>query len=140
MPIDARDLIAKMEWAAANDLRELHFCLGRTQVKIRRGEDGTRGPEPVRPLPAGPETAAAPDAAADVLTAPLAGLCHLGPEAGSAPFVAPGDGIAEGQTLCVIEAMKVMTPIPAPRAGTLAEILVAEGETVAVGAPLMRLA
>ncbi len=142
MPIDVRELIEKMEWAAANDLRELRFCIGRTQVKMRRGV-ALRATVPDRSLPTQPVTDDAPETGSGEepgkVTAPLAGMCHLGPEAGSEAFVSVGDAVTEGQTLCVIEAMKVMTPIPSPRAGTLAEILVADGTSVAVGDPVMRL-
>lgn len=140
MPIDPGELIARMEWAAENDVRELFFCIGKTQVKIRRAQDSKPKPATAAPTSAAKsEAEGKPDTDAAIVSAPLAGLCHLGPEAGSKAFVSPGDSVSEGQTLCVIEAMKVMTSIPAPRAGKLDELLVADGTSVTVGTPLMRL-
>ena len=69
----------------------------------------------------------------------MAGLCHLTPEPGQPPFVALGDLVAIGQTLCLIEAMKVMTAIPAPKAGTVSAIPVTAGASVPLGAPLIEI-
>jgi acetyl-CoA carboxylase biotin carboxyl carrier protein len=72
-----------------------------------------------------------------LLTAPLVGVAYLASTPGTAPFVRIGDPIEKGQTLLIIEAMKVMNQIRAPRAGRLARILVADAEPVEYGAPLM---
>lgn len=67
------------------------------------------------------------------LKSPMVGTVYLAPEPGAAQFVKPGDKVREGQTLMIIEAMKVMNPIPAPRSGTVADIAVANGEPVEYG-------
>ncbi len=67
------------------------------------------------------------------LKSPMVGTVYLAPEPGAAQFAKPGDKVREGQTLMIIEAMKVMNPIPAPRAGTVADIAVANGEPVEYG-------
>ena len=67
------------------------------------------------------------------LKSPLVGTVYLAPEPGAAQFAKPGDKVREGQTLMIIEAMKVMNPIPATRSGTVAEIAVANGEPVEYG-------
>ena len=67
------------------------------------------------------------------LKAPMVGTVYLAPEPGAADFVKAGDKVREGQTVMIIEAMKVMNPIPAPRSGTVAEIAVANGEPVEYG-------
>ena len=67
------------------------------------------------------------------LKSPMVGTVYLAPEPGAAQFVKPGDTVREGQTLMIIEAMKVMNPIPAPRSGTVADIAVANGEPVEYG-------
>ena len=139
MSVDANDLIAKMEWAAANGLREMVFTLGRTEVKLRRDGPASAPPVVAAPL-ATPASDPQPDTSAtDVITAPLAGLCHLKPDPENPPFLRPGDSIEAGQTICIIEAMKVMTAIPAPQAGRVEEVFVSDGASVAVGTPLMRL-
>ena len=66
----------------------------------------------------------------------MVGTAYLGPDPTSAAFVSLGSKVAEGQTLMIIEAMKVMNPIPAPRAGTVKDILVQNGQPVEFGQPL----
>jgi acetyl-CoA carboxylase biotin carboxyl carrier protein len=72
-----------------------------------------------------------------LLTAPLVGVAYLAPQPGASPFVRVGEPVEKGQTLLIIEAMKVMNQIRAPRAGRLARILVTDAEPVEYGAPLM---
>jgi len=67
----------------------------------------------------------------------MVGVVYLGPEPGAPPFVRLGDTISEGQVLLIIEAMKVMNQIRAPRAGQLSRIMVEDAEPVEYGAPLM---
>ena len=89
--------------------------------------------------------AAAPAAAAPedpaqhpgAVTSPMVGTCYLASEPGAAPFVTIGATVAEGQTVLIIEAMKTMNQIPAPRAGTVKRILVEDGTPVEYGAPLL---
>ncbi len=89
-------------------------------------------PAPAAPVPSG-DPAQLPGA----VTSPMVGTAYLSAEPGSEPFVAIGAQVAEGQTLLIIEAMKTMNQIPAPHAGTLRRILVADGSPVEYGAPLM---
>ena len=67
----------------------------------------------------------------------MVGTAYLSPEPGAAAFVTLGDKVSEGQTLLIVEAMKTMNQIPAPRAGTVKRILVEAGAPVEYGAPLM---
>lgn len=71
------------------------------------------------------------------VTSPMVGTCYLSPEPGAAAFVAVGATVTEGQTLLIIEAMKTMNHIPAPKSGTVKRILVTDGHPVEYGAPLM---
>ena len=71
------------------------------------------------------------------VTSPMVGTCYLSAEPGAAAFVSVGSTVTEGQTVLIIEAMKTMNHIPAPRAGTVKRILVADGNSVEYGAPLM---
>ncbi|EPX80146.1 acetyl-CoA carboxylase biotin carboxyl carrier protein [Litoreibacter arenae] len=71
------------------------------------------------------------------VTSPMVGTCYLQAEPGTPPFAAVGDKVTEGQTLMIIEAMKTMNHIPAPRAGTVKRVLVEDGTPVEFGAPLM---
>ena len=93
--------------------------------------------------PAAPAPAAAPEAVEDpaqapgAVTSPMVGTVYLQPEPGSPSFVSVGDKVSEGQTLLIVEAMKTMNQIPAPRSGTVKRILVEDGAPVEFGAPLM---
>jgi acetyl-CoA carboxylase biotin carboxyl carrier protein len=71
------------------------------------------------------------------VTSPMVGTVYMSAEPGAAAFVTVGATVAEGQTVLIIEAMKTMNQIPAPRAGTVKRILVADGNAVEYGAPLM---
>jgi len=71
------------------------------------------------------------------VTSPMVGTAYLSAEPGATPFVTVGAVVTEGQTVLIIEAMKTMNHIPAPRAGTVKRILTADGNPVEYGAPLM---
>jgi acetyl-CoA carboxylase biotin carboxyl carrier protein len=68
---------------------------------------------------------------------PMVGTVYVAPSPGAAPFVKVGDAVAEGQTVLIVEAMKTMNPIPAPRAGRITQILVSDGQPVEYGETLM---
>jgi acetyl-CoA carboxylase biotin carboxyl carrier protein len=100
---------------------------------------------PAASTPAAP--AAAPGAAAtpaaeaavargDSVTSPMVGTVYLQPNPGSPAFVKVGDTVDAGQTLFIVEAMKTMNPIPAPRAGKIVQILVEDAQPVEFGEPL----
>jgi acetyl-CoA carboxylase biotin carboxyl carrier protein len=86
--------------------------------------------------------AAAP-AAADLskhpgaVTSPMVGTAYWAPEPGAKPFIEVGSKVSAGQTLLIIEAMKTMNQIPSPRAGTVTQILVEDGQPVEFGEPLV---
>ncbi len=71
------------------------------------------------------------------VTSPMVGTVYLQAEPGTPPFVKVGDKVAEGDSLLIVEAMKTMNHIHAPKAGTVKRILVADGDPVEYGAPLM---
>ena len=138
-----------------------------TEIEVKRdyGEDDTlrvrlsRGglaPVSAAPAPVAPAPAAAVPAASaaeatpasspaatnpaehpGAVTSPMVGTAYLSPEPGASAFVAVGDRVSEGQTLMIVEAMKTMNQIPAPKAGTVSRILVGDGDPVEFGAPLM---
>lgn len=68
---------------------------------------------------------------------PMVGTVYLAPEPGAPTFVRTGSQVAEGDTLLIVEAMKVMNPIPAPRSGTVTKILVSDAQPVEYGEPLV---
>lgn len=89
------------------------------------------------PAPAAePAQAPAEPAAGDAVKSPMVGTVYLQPQPDAPAFVRVGDTVTEGQTLMIVEAMKTMNPIPAPRAGRILEIIVANGQPVEFGEPL----
>ena len=85
--------------------------------------------------PPAPEPAVRPGT---IVTSPMVGTVYLSPQPGAPPFVNIGDAVTDG-TLCIIEAMKTMNPVPSPAAGRVAEIFVRDGQPVEFGEPLMRI-
>lgn len=81
----------------------------------------------------------ASDAAAIEVTAPLVGTFYGAPEPGAEPFVSVGARVAEGQTLCIIEAMKLMNPVESPCAGTVTDVPAVNGQAVQYGEVLVRI-
>ncbi len=73
----------------------------------------------------------------DVVNSPMVGTVYLQPTPGAPPFAQVGDRVVEGQTLLLVEAMKTMNPIVAPRAGVLVEFLVVDAQPVEYGEPLL---
>jgi acetyl-CoA carboxylase biotin carboxyl carrier protein len=152
---DVAFISALAELLNKNDLTEL-------SVKREYGEDDSlevrvvkqsnvvtvsAAPAPVQyaalaaaPAMAAPAAPAAPEDPAQhpgAVTSPMVGTVYLSAEPGASPFVAIGAQVTEGQTVLIIEAMKTMNHIPAPRAGTVKRILVEDGHPVEYGAPLM---
>jgi acetyl-CoA carboxylase biotin carboxyl carrier protein len=72
-----------------------------------------------------------------VVTSPMVGTAYVGPEPGARPFVEIGSRVRAGDTLLIVEAMKTMNQIPSPRAGTVIQILIEDGQPVEFGEPLM---
>ncbi|MCA1439168.1 acetyl-CoA carboxylase biotin carboxyl carrier protein [Ensifer sp. IC4062] len=96
------------------------------------------------PLPVAAQPAAAPQPAVETgrnsknaVTAPMVGTAYLAPAPGARPFIEVGAMVKEGQTILIIEAMKTMNQIPAPRAGKVTEILVQDAAPVEYGEPLI---
>ena len=95
---------------------------------------GQRGADPMAPpLKTGPDPASHPGC----VKSPMVGTAYRAPEPGSAPFIEVGTRVVQGQTLLIIEAMKTMNHIPAPKAGTVKEVLVENGQPVEFGEPLV---
>jgi acetyl-CoA carboxylase biotin carboxyl carrier protein len=97
-------------------------------------------PAPAAAVPAAAASAPAAEAGPDLKNAvksPMVGTCYLSAEPGAAPFIAVGKAVKEGDTLLIVEAMKVMNPITAPKSGTVAAILVENAQPVEFDQPLV---
>src|SRR5579871_4731921 len=128
-PIDAR-LVRRLA-AILNDtgLTEIEVERGDLRIKVARNAGPAAPPAPSAPR-------VEPEFEGEPVKSPMVGTVYLQPEPGAAPFVRVGDTVSEGQTLLIVEAMKTMNPIPAPRSGRILELLVADGQPVEFGEPL----
>ncbi len=141
-----KSLIAAL---AASDLAELEYSSGGETLRLSKRQGGA-GPVPPPIAPASPAAVATPEIPPEIvpenvpettaeIRSPLYGVVHLRPAPDAAPFVTIGESVRVGQTLCVIEAMKVFNELRADRDGTLAAVLVESGQEVDVGQPVFRL-
>ncbi|WP_119301268.1 acetyl-CoA carboxylase biotin carboxyl carrier protein [Dongia deserti] len=125
-------------------LTEIEFETDDARIRVNAGASGPLVvASPAAAPVAAPAAAVAPAAdvpAAGSVSSPMVGTAYLAPEPNSPAFVKVGDRVAKGQTILIIEAMKVMNPIPAPHAGTITQILVQDGQPVEFGEPLMVIA
>lgn len=134
------------------DLTEIEVVDGERRVRVARQFPATTVAVPAQaaapvaaPAAVPAATAAAPAAPAEadlskhpgVVASPMVGTVYLSPEPGKPAFVSVGTTVKEGQTLLIIEAMKVMNPIPAPRSGTVTRILASNEQPVEFGEPLL---
>ena len=123
---------------ADTGLTEIEYEVGEQRIRVSRGGTGVAVAAPaaaVAPAAAKPAVAEGPPAGA--VTSPMVGTAYAATEPGATPFVKVGDKVAKGQTLLIIEAMKVMNPIPAPHGGTIQEILFGDGRPVEYGEVLL---
>ncbi|MGF1474473.1 MAG: acetyl-CoA carboxylase biotin carboxyl carrier protein [Geminicoccaceae bacterium] len=135
------ELIEKLaELLERTGLTEIEIGQGEQKLRVAKGAVVTTGPAPA-PTAAAVDLAPTPTESASnrdgTVNAPMVGTAYLASEPGAEPFVTVGSQVQEGQTLLIIEAMKVLNPIRAPRAGTVVEVLVGNAAPVEYGEPLM---
>lgn len=151
-----------IDTALVRELAELLNETGLTEIEVEDDERKIRvsrgsvassapvyasAPAPVAaaPAPAAAAPAAEPTASAgpdlkNAVKSPMVGTCYLTPEPGAAPFISVGQAVKEGDTLLIVEAMKVMNPITAPRSGTVTAILIESAQPVEFDQPLVVIA
>ena len=154
---DARAIDTKLVRKLAAILKETELTeieVERGDLRIRVARELTVAAAPVALAPTaavqaapaavaaqapGAETpaASAADYAGDVVPSPMVGTVYMQAQPGAEPFIRVGSVVTEGQTLLIVEAMKTMNPIPAPRGGKVVEILVADAQPVEFGEPLV---
>ncbi|SEM52136.1 biotin carboxyl carrier protein [Loktanella fryxellensis] len=150
---DVSFIQALAELLRANDLTELQVKRDYAEndsLNVRVSRHVQMAPAPQQaliPAPAAPALSALmpapmavqndPAAHPGAVTSPMVGTVYMAAEPGAAPFAQIGTVVKEGDTLLIIEAMKTMNHIPAPRSGTVKRILVEDGGPVEFGAPLM---
>ncbi len=148
---NARDIAWIRELAAILDetgLTEIEIDKDDIHLRVSRGAPTVHAVAPAAPAPAAPvappqPSAPEPSPSADAVlpagavTSPMVGTAYLSPSPGTPAFVKTGDQVNEGQTLMIIEAMKTMNPVTAPRSGIVSAILVRNEQPVEFGEPLI---
>jgi acetyl-CoA carboxylase biotin carboxyl carrier protein len=150
MRIDPALVRELAELLDANGLTEIEVEDGDRKIKVSREPAAVVAAAPIAPAaaaapaaaqaPAAPAPAPTPvpeEVAGETVKSPMVGTAFLSPQPGTAPFVALGDAVKAGQTLLIIEAMKVMNPITAPGGGVVKKILVGDGQPVEFDQPLV---
>jgi acetyl-CoA carboxylase biotin carboxyl carrier protein len=124
MRVDTALVKELAELLSANELTEIEVEDGDRKIKVKR--EGA----PVMAYGQSP-------APVDAVKSPMVGTVYLSPEPGAKPFITPGQTVKAGDTLVIIEAMKVMNPITAPKAGKVAQILIGDAQPVEFDQPLV---
>ena len=156
MQIDIHKIAKLIEIVSKSDVSEINLKQGEEELKITREKAVAQSVQTVIAAPvAAPAPAAAPAAlaapatapaaapsapaahdAAKLMKSPMVGTFYRSASPTAAPFVEEGPSVKEGDTLCIIEAMKMMNQIAADKTGVIKKILVADGETVEFDQPL----
>jgi len=147
MRIDSVLVRELAELLTENELTEIEVEDGDRKIRVRRDAAPLIASAPAyaqaAPAPApsaAPQEAAAPAAdqiVGEAVKSPMVGTAFLSPEPGGKPFVAVGDAVRVGDTLLIVEAMKVMNPITAPKGGVVKQVLVGDGQPVEFDQPLV---
>lgn len=124
------------------NLTEIEVCEGNKSIRVARGNTTVTAAVAAPAMPAAP--AAPAPAPADTIAeeagavpSPMVGTVYLSSQPGADPFIKVGDTVSEGQTLLIVEAMKVMNQIPAPHTGTVKRVAVEDGQPVEFGETLV---
>ena len=147
--MDLRKLKKLIDLVEASGIAELEITEGEEKVRISR--TGSQAapvtavvtPQPVAPAPATPPAKSEPvatESEGHVLKSPMVGTFYRAPSPGAKPFVEIGQIVNEGDTVCIIEAMKLLNEIEADRSGVIREVLVENGQPVEYGHALMIIA
>lgn len=132
--MELQEIYGLMDRFAASGLTALEWEKVGERISLRR-ETAAAPAVTAGPAPAAREA----EEKGEAVTAPLVGVFYAAPAPEEPPYVTPGAAVKKGDTLCLIEAMKMMSEVPAPADGVVEEILVQDGEAVGVGTPLFRI-
>ena len=140
--IDAAAIRELADLLAETGLTEIEIEQGGTRVRVARqivnsyvAAEGSVRATPVAAAAEAPAAAKGPQPGG--VPSPMVGTVYVAPEPGKPPFVKVGDKVSEGDTLLIVEAMKTMNPILAPRSGTISEVCIHDAEPVEFGQTLL---
>ena len=146
--LDAAAVKTLAELLKETDLTEIEYEVGNSRIRVARELYAAPQAAAMHAAPA-PVAAPAPHAApaaveaapaapqGEVVTSPMVGTVYLASEPGAAPFIKVGGTVKKGDTLLIVEAMKVMNPIRAPKDGKIVDIMVGDATPVEFGEPLV---
>jgi acetyl-CoA carboxylase biotin carboxyl carrier protein len=149
IPLGKGKSMPNIDSSVIRELADLLTETGLTEIEIEQGGSRLRvarqvtasfvsdGPRGAAPAPVAGEAPKPKGPVAGTVPSPMVGTIYLAPEPGKPVFVKVGDKVNEGDTLLIVEAMKTMNPIQAPRSGTITEIFVKDAEPVEFGQPLL---
>jgi acetyl-CoA carboxylase biotin carboxyl carrier protein len=151
MRIDPKLVRELAQLLTDNELTEIEVQDGERRIRVGREPAPVIGAAPAAALPpvAAPALAAPPmpghenvgeqaeEISGKPIKSPMVGTAYLSPEPGAKPFIEVGQSVKAGDTLCIVEAMKVMNPITAPEGGTIKKIMVADAQPVEFDQPLV---
>ena len=147
--MDLRKLKTLIDLVAESDISELEVSEGEDKVRIVKSspfsqnqammmpqmhQHAMQAPASAAPLPVAPAASAEPEG--HIVKSPMVGTFYRSSAPGSAPFISIGSSVQEGDTLCIIEAMKLLNEIEADASGVIKQILVENGQPVEYGQPL----
>lgn len=153
--MDIRKIKKLIEILEESDIGEIEIKEGEESVRISRGSSGAHAqpvfvnaPMPVQHAPMSapqptyapaPEAApaSAPEISGHVIKSPMVGTFYAAPSPGSSPFIAVGQSVSVGDTICIVEAMKMMNQIETDKSGVIKAILVDDGQAVEFDQPLI---
>ncbi len=150
--MDIRKVKKLIELLEESNISEIEIQEGEESVRISRHPNGVSWPQPTMQMPYAQPAAPMPAAAAPsaepgqeaaaayqghALTSPMVGTFYRSPAPGSKSFVEVGQSVRKGETVCIVEAMKMMNQIEADRDGVVAAILVEDGEPVEYDQPML---
>jgi acetyl-CoA carboxylase biotin carboxyl carrier protein len=149
MRIDPKLVRELAELLTDNQLTEIEVADGDRRIKVKREAPAIIGAAPAVPTAAAPALSAPPmhakedvgqpqeEVAGETVKSPMVGTAYLSPEPGANPFIEVGKPVKAGDTLLIVEAMKVMNPITAPSGGVIKKIIVADAQPVEFDQPLV---
>ncbi|MCE5189918.1 MAG: acetyl-CoA carboxylase biotin carboxyl carrier protein subunit [Eubacteriales bacterium] len=136
MELDA--IFRLMDCAESSSFSKVEVQIGEVRVLLERGAAASAAATAAVPAP--PAEEASETGGKDAVRSPISGVFYLAKEPGAEPFVQPGSRVNKGDILCIIEAMKTMNEICAPRVGVVSAILAKDSATVTAGDTLFLLA